>query len=409
MTIRSEEKPRAAVRLPASIAAADLEQHAHSVFRHHRPLTPLLLREDGVYIAIRAADVEWLATDPRTRQLETEIARSRGVTEGALFDFFRNTMLLSNGAEHRRRRTPLARAFAAKVIDGLRPRIRAVANEVIDRSCAHREMSFIDDYAATIPARVLCEVLGLPEADIPDFTRHVYTLARALSSTFSPEDVPELEAAAHQLTRYADELLESRHMQPRSDLLTSYIREVDESGTLLAIETLIQVVTVILAGSDTTRGAMAIQTSLLLQHREQWSAVCQDAGLIPGAVSESLRYEPSVGSFTRVTLEDIEIDRWIVPRNRVLSLSTMSAMRDPVLYADPDKFDITRTDHPRRHLVFGAGAHRCLGQMLARAELEEGLATLAARLPHLQLANDPPIIHGSGGVRSVKNMRVRWS
>jgi cytochrome P450 family 103 len=406
MTIRSAAKPRAS---PATIAAADLERHAHSVFRHHRPLTPLLMREDGVYIAIRAADVERLSTDPRTRQLETEIARSRGVNEGALFDFFNNTMLLSNGAEHRRRRAPLARAFAFKLINELRPRIRAIANEVIDRSYAQGEMSFIDDYAAWIPARVISEVLGLPEADIPDFTRHVHSLARALSSTFSREDVPELEAAARKLTRYADELLEGRHVQPRNDFLTSYIREIDESGTLLAIETLIQVVTVILAGSDTTRCAMAIQTSLLLQHREQWNAVCQDAGLIPGAVSESLRYEPAVGSFARFTLEDIEIDGWTVPRNRVLSVSTMSAMRDPALYFDPDKFDITRTDHPRRHMVFGAGVHRCLGEMLARAEMEEALAALAARIPQLQLMGDPPIIHGSGGIRTVKNMRVRWS
>jgi cytochrome P450 len=89
----------------------------------------------------------------------------------------------------------------------------------------------------------------------------------------------------------------------------------------------IQIVTLILAGSDTTRAAMAIQTSLLLQHREQWEAVCRDGALAPGAVAESLRYEPAVGSFLRVTLEDIDLEGWVIPRHRMLSLSTLSVMR----------------------------------------------------------------------------------
>jgi len=167
-------------------------------------------------------------------------------------------------------------------------------------------------------------------------------------------------------------------------------------------------VTVILAASETTRSAMTIQTSLLLQHRDQWDAVCRDSNLIPGAVLESLRYEPAVASFPRVTLEDLPIDEYVVPRNKMLSLSMISAMRDPAIYADPDRFDIRRTDHPKRPIVFGAGAHRCLGESLATAELEEGLAVLAARLPGLQFAGDPPVVSGSGGIRKVTPMRVRW-
>ncbi|MEJ0039252.1 MAG: cytochrome P450 [Gammaproteobacteria bacterium] len=97
-----------------------------------------------------------------------------------------------------------------------------------------------------------------------------------------------------------------------------------------------------------------------------WSAVCLYPALIPGAVAECLRYEPSVGSFPRITLDDIEIGGRIVPRNRVLSLSTLSAMRDPELYADADSFNIRRIDHPRKHPVFGFGVHRCLGEVASR-------------------------------------------
>ena len=394
---------------PATIAAAELEQHAHAVFRHHRPLAPLIKRDDGVYIALRASDVERLATDPRTRQVETEIALARGVTDGALFDFFNNSMLLSNGPLHRRRRAPFARAFAVKLIAELRPRIRATANELIDRCEARGEMDFIDEFAALIPTRVISEILGLPAADIPEFSRRIYSLARSLSSSFAPDDVPELQNSARELSQYVHELLEDRRRVPRDDFLTSCLGAIDAAGELSPVETVMQIITVILGGSDTTRGAGSIQTSLLLQHREQWDAVCQDPSLIPGAVLESMRYEPAVGSFARFTLEEIDLDGWTVPRNRVLSLSMLSAMRDPQLYADPDRFDIERSDHPRRHLIFGAGSHRCLGEALAKAELEEQLAALTARIPQLRLAGDPPIVRGSGGIRSVRNMRVRWA
>jgi cytochrome P450 family 103 len=408
MTLTSLQVPRPSTEEPPTISAADLEQHAHAVFRHHRPLTPLVKREDGVYIALRASDVERLATDPRTRQLETELVFARGVTDGPLFDFFNNSMLLSNGPLHRKRRAPFARAFAVKMIAELRPRIRATANELIDRCQAQGETDFIAAFAALIPARVISEILGLPEADIPEFTRHIYNLARSLSSAFARDDVPELQTSARELSQYVRELLEDRRRAPRDDFLTSCIGAIDAANELSHIETVVQVITVILGGSDTTRGAGAIQTSLLLQHRDQWNAICQDPSLIPGAVLESMRYEPAVGSFARVTLEEIEMDGWTVPRNRVLSLSTLSAMRDPQLYSDPDRFDIRRSDHPRRHMIFGAGSHRCLGEALAKAELEEQLAALTARVPQLQLVGEPPSVRGNGGIRSVRNMRVRW-
>jgi cytochrome P450 len=111
----------------------------------------------------------------------------------------------------------------------------------------------------------------------------------------------------------------------------------------------------------------------------------------------------------RFTLEEIDIDGYIVPRNRMLALSTLSAMRDPAIYADPDRFDIRRVDLPRKHLVFGNGSHRCLGEALAKAELEEGLAALAARLPKLHVMGELPRVRGYGGIRQISNMTVGWA
>jgi cytochrome P450 family 103 len=404
----SDESRRAGRSEPPTIPTAALDRDPHGVFRRHRILTPLIKREDGAYVVILAEDVERLATDPRTRQLETELLQSRGVTEGALFDFYKNSMLFSNGPDHRRLRAPLSRVFASRLIAELRPRIRAIAEKLIDSVYAQGEMNFLDQFAAPFPARIISEILGLPETDVPRFTGWVYQLSRALSASFTHEDVPEIDAAAAHLTAYVSELLASRRAAPRSDFLTSYVVAVEQEGNLSPIETLIQIVTVIVGGSDTTRTAMTMQAALLLQHRDQWDAVCQDTALIPGAVSEALRYEPSVGSIPRFTCQDIEVGGYVVPSDRILSLSTLSAMRDPALYAEPDSFNIRRTDHPRRHLVFGAGVHRCLGEVLAKAELEEGLAALVERLPQLRVAGRPPTMFGHAGIRRVDAMRVSW-
>jgi cytochrome P450 len=394
---------------PPSLSIAQLDQDPHGVFRRYRHLTPLLKRENAGYIAIRAADIETLAFDPRTRQVETEQLAVRGIHSGPLFDLWSNSMLFANSAEHRRRRVPMSRAFAFKLIEELRPHIRTAALRILSEHLHHGELDFLNDFAALIPARVIAEILGIPGSDVPHFTELVYSVSRSLSLSYAREEIQGMEEAARQLNEYVNDLFSTRGATLSNDFLTSYAQSVAEAGNLSAAETLSQVVTIIIAGSDTTRGAIAVQTALLLQHREQWDALCADPTMIPGAVSESLRYEPVVGSFPRFTLEDIEIDGYVVPRNNILSLSTLSAMRDPCQYADPDRFNIRRTDHPRRHFIFGLGVHRCLGEVLARAELEESLAALVERLPQVELIGKPPTLQGHGGIRRIDGMRLGWA
>jgi cytochrome P450 len=395
---------------PPTFAISELDRDPHSLFRRMRLMTPFIRRDDGSYIAIRCGDVERLYGDTRTRQMETERLRSQGIYQGFLYDILRHTMLYANGTTHRQRRAPLSRAFAFRMITELRPAIRARAHALIARLAAHSEMELVDEYASLIPAYVISQVLGLQEEDIPQFTRWVSSISRAFSLAFTKDDIPDMEDAAHNLTAYVQKLLTHRRATPRLDFLSSYVLGVDEADRLTPIEVVSQIVTVIIGGSDTTRSALAIAVNLLLQYREQWEAVCTgDMKLIAAAVSESLRFEPAVGSTPRFTLADIEIAGYLVPAGSVLSLSTLSALRDPALYTDPDGFNIRRADHPRRHLAFGGGAHRCLGEALARAELEEALAVLAERLPTLQLTGEPLRVFGHAGIRRISGMRVGWT
>jgi len=405
----STPSPRTQGAEPPTLSIAQLDEDPHGVFRRYRHLTPLLKREKAGYIAIRAADIEPLAFDPRTRQIETEQLSVRGIHSGPLVELWSNSMLFSNGGGHRQRRAPMSRAFAFKLIEEMRPRIRVAARDILQQHLQAGELDFLGGFASLIPAHIIANVLGIPTADVPHFTELVYSVSRSLSISYANAEIRGMEESARQLMEYVNGLLGARGAALNNEFLASYLKTVTEADNVSAAEILSQIVTIIIAGSDTTRGAIAMQVALLLQHREQWDAVCADPALIPGAVSESLRYEPVVGSIPRFTLEDIEIDGYVVPRNNILSLSTISAMRDPAQYADPDRFNIRRTDHPRRHLIFGLGVHRCLGEILARAELEESLAALASLLPHLELAGEPPSLQGHGGIRRIDRMRVQWA
>lgn len=408
--IATLEGERASEADPAlvTLSIAEIDEDPHGVFRRYRPLTPFIGHEEGGFIILRAGDVERLPRDPRLRATETEFPEMRGITGGTLLQLFKDGMLTSNGETHRRRRSPFTRTFAAKLMTELRPQIRSTADDLITEWYEEGEVDLVDRYAALIPARTISAILGLPRDDIPHFTRIIYKLSRVLSFLFQPDEIPELEEAACELTAYVEEILDERRRKPREDFLSAFATSADEAGELTPFEIITQIVALILGGTDTTRVAAAMQVALLLQDRQQWDAVCQDPTLVPGAVSEALRYEPSVGGIGRITLEEIDLDGRVLPAGSFAMLSSMSAMRDERVYARPDAFDIHRTDHPRLHPVFGGGVHRCIGEVLTRIELEEGLAVLAHRIPQLQLAGEPPVLQGHFAIRRIGQMRVAW-
>jgi cytochrome P450 family 103 len=386
---------------------ADLDADPHGMFRRYRTAHPFVRHELGGYILLRHADVERIGNDPRAAASETAFPEMLGVTDGALFDFFQQGMLTANGAVHRRRRAPFSRSFAARTIADLRPNLRRSSEQLIDSWYADGQVEFVGQFAAELPARVIGDLLGLPRADIPSFTKLVYAVTRFISHSVTPDEIPGSAAACEQLRDYVEKTLDDRRRAPREDFLSGFLAKAEAAGELSPSEMIFQIVQLIIGGTDTTRVAITMQLALLLQHREQWDAVCRDSALIPGAVAEAMRFEPSVAAFARVTTEDIKVGDAVVPARQFVILSTMSAARDEHAYERPDVFDIRRTDQPRLLPIFGAGAHRCIGEALARAELEESLAALAARIPQLRL-DEAPVIHGHTGIRRVGTMRISW-
>ncbi|QTG17159.1 cytochrome P450 (plasmid) [Agrobacterium tumefaciens] len=391
---------------PDSVPVSRLDSEGHEIFSEWRPKRPFLRRDDGVFLVLRADHIFQLGNDPRTRQIETELMLNRGIENGAVFDFIRYSMLFSNGEEHAKRRLVFSKTFAFRMIEALRPEIKKLTEHLWDDAQKVDDFDFAEMYASKLPALAIASVLGLPSTDAPFFTRLVYKVSRCLSPSWRNEDFAEIEASAVELQDYVRGLVADGSRRISDDFLSRYLKAAREEGALSPIEEIMQLVLLILAGSDTTRTAMVMLPTLLLQNPVVWSSLCRDQSGVAAAVEEGLRLEPPVGSFPRLALEDIDLDGYVLPKGSLLALSIMSGLRDEGHYEHPQLFDIARKQM-RWHLGFGAGVHRCLGEALARVELQEGLRTLLRRAPNLRVTGDWPRMIGHGGIRRATAMTVK--
>ncbi len=371
-----------------------------------REASSLAIGPHNMIFALRYKHFD-LITGPKTRQLENEALEAQGITAGPLHQANSEGVLFSNGETHQRRRAPMARTFAFKLMDGMRPRITALVSEVVRENVGKGPINFLSVVAAQLPALIIAEILGVPREEMPTFLSFIPMAAEGLGP-LHPGRREAIEQNQIAFNDYIDGLIARRRNAPHTDFLSELI---DESGTggLTEGELRQQILALILAGSDTTRGTLCMTLSTLLQHPEQWRNFCADPdGLKKNVVQEGLRFEPVVEGIPRIALEDIVIDDHIVPEGGMLLFCVVSALRDPEVYKDPDTFNIHRTDHPKWHPIFGAGAHRCLGEALARAELEEALAAIAKQAPNTTLIGDPPTLSHLG-LRQVDQMHVRFA
>lgn len=303
----------------------------------------------------------------------------------------RTQMLFRDGAEHHRLRVLGNRGFTPTSLERARPLIQKVVDGLIDRVAAHGEMDLVRDFSQPLPALVIAELFGIPEADRAQF--QAWGDDVALLTGFSQGD-PQREAhsaneAMRSLEAYFLNLLQLRGKQTGDDLMSLLVAGQAE-GRLTAEEVCSQCILILVAGHITTIDQLANSVYALLTHRDQWEHLCRDPSRAAGAVEETLRFDPSVVFIHRKAVIELEIGGQTIHAGEAIWLSPAAANRDPAVFADPDRFDIERSFPHGHHLSFGAGPHVCLGAGLARRELEIALATLARRLPKLRLRDPSP-------------------
>lgn len=291
------------------------------------------------------------------------------------------SMLGMDPPEHTRLRKLVASAFTVRRVEALRPRVAAIVNELIGAITAGpRPIDLMTSFSLPLPVLVICELLGVPATDMDKF--------RAWSSTMVADweqESGEIFTALAELYQYFVELIAVRRAQPRDDLLSALIAARD-SGDRLSEEELTNLAcTILVAGYETTSHQISLSLLTLLDHPAEMARLRADPGLIPGAVEELLRYV-SIGvlPLSRVTTEDVELGDVTIPRGDVVLPMNMVAGRDPSVFSEPDRFDLSRA--PASHLAFGSGYHHCLGAQLARVELQEAVRGVVTRLPGLALA-----------------------
>jgi cytochrome P450 len=312
--------------------------------------------------------------------------RVRGV-----YMLFNEIMLGKDPPEHTRLRKLVQKAFTARLVEGLRPNIQELADNLLDaveeraRRSGERKMDLIADYAFPIPVTIIMDLLGIPYEDRENIRSWSTTLASFDGSLALAEKIaPEVNA----FIDYLGDLLEAKRKNPRDDLLTNLVLVEDEGDRLNDADLLAMVYVLIFAGHETTLHLIGNGTLALLTHPEQFEKLKADPSLIKTAVEELLRYDPSVEiPRARLAVTDVEIGGVLVRRGEVVLTAIAGANHDPGRFEASEELNISRENN--RHLSFGKGIHACLGASLARLEGQIAIGTLVGRMPNLKLAVPP--------------------
>jgi cytochrome P450 len=323
-----------------------------------------------------------------------------------------NMMLMRDPPDHTRLRSLVTQAFTARRIEALRGRIQALADALLDKVQAQGgrpgRMDAIRDLAFPLPVLVICDLLGIPEEDQARFVTGSASGGALLNPT--PPTRAELDAAnagVLETGQYFERLFELRRREPRDDLITKLVQAEENGDRLTTNELRANVNLLFAAGHETTVNLIGNGILSLLRHPDQWQRLRAEPGLIPNAIEEILRYECPVQAVARTVAEPLELAGVPLQRSEIVVTLIGAANRDPAVFPDPDRLDVTRKD--LKPLSFGGGIHFCLGAQLARIEAAIVFETLLRRLPDLRLLEpDAPQWRASFTLRGLTTLPVGW-
>jgi cytochrome P450 len=367
---------------------------------HHSPL--------DFWVLTRYEDVVAVLRDPRfiKEPLVSVVAARFGVTVPPGVGL---SMLDRDPPDHTRLRSLVSKAFTPRVVEGLRPRIQKIVDDLITRAAAVGRMDLIEEFAYPIPVNVICEMLGVPIGDHERFKGWSLDIARGLDSVWLPpeSEIPKRSGAArHAIGDYMRGLIAERRASPRGDLLSALIA-AEEAGDKLSEDELIATcILLLIAGHETTVNLIGNGTLALLRHPGELRRLRETPGLITSAVEELLRYDGPVQRTARITSTEVTIGGRTIGKGEMVMPFVGAADRDPSQFTGPDRLDLGRTDN--RHIAFGWGIHFCLGAPLARVEGQIAIDSLVRRLPRLTLVDDEPEYRQSLTLRGLKALPVTF-
>jgi cytochrome P450 len=367
----------------------------------------------GAFVASRHAEASVVLRDKRFgKDFVDRTIRRYGpqIMEEPVFRSMSHWMLQQDPPDHTRLRGLVVKAFTARRVDDMRPRIQQIVDDTLDAIVGQGHMDLIEDFAFRLPVKIICVILCIPEDPREVFYKISRDGGRLLDPVpLTPAEIEQGNAGNLMHQMYFQHLFELRRRSPGDDLTTQLVQAEEDGRKLSNEELTANIILLFGAGHETT--VNLIGNGLLALHRnpDQLALLKSNPALVTNAIEEFLRYDSSVQLTGRVALEDIDdLGGKKIPKGESVLCLLGSANRDPAVYPDrPDRLDITRPNV--RPLSFGGGIHFCLGAQLARIEAEIAIATLLHRLPELRLDNaENPEWRPTFVLRGLKALPASW-
>lgn len=378
-----------------------------------RTADPMHLTSFGSFVASRHAEASLVLRDKRFGKdfVERTVRRyGPDIMKEPIFRSMSHWMLQQDPPDHTRLRGLVVKAFTARRVEDMRPRIQQIVDQTLDRIIPQGKMDLIEDYAFRLPVTIICDMLGIPEEHREAFYAGSRDGGRILDPVpLSPEEIRQGNANNAMAQMYFQQLFELRRKQPGDDLTTQLVQAEEDGSKLSNEELTANIILLFGAGHETTVNLIGNGLLALYRNPDQLALLKANPSLITNAIEEFLRYDSSVQLTGRVALEDIEdLGGKKIPKGESVLCLLGSANHDPAVYPDhPERLDITRPNV--RPLSFGGGIHFCLGAQLARIEAEIAISTLLRRLPDLRLDDaENPEWRPTFVLRGLKRLPASW-
>ncbi|MGE3277624.1 MAG: cytochrome P450 [Vicinamibacterales bacterium] len=386
----------------------EFHRDPYAYFGALRRVNPVSWTEffDGpAWVVSGFAEAAGIMKDRRfVREAPSEVRRPASERVRRAFEMKHRMILVRDAPFHTRVRALISKAFTPGLVAGRRPAIEAAANDLLDRALERGEFDLMADFARPLPLYVVCDLIGVPAADRDRAVAWSQALLTFIDFHSSDADLEAASGAMLEAREYFTHLIDARRRAPADDLVSSLLAEGAASGAVSDDEIVASCVVLISAGHETTMNLIGNGYWLLLRHPEQLRRARAGPSPMSDAVEEILRYESPVLTTSRWVSADLCVGGQTMRKGQFVILGIGGCNRDPRAFADPDRFDVSRS--PVRHLSFGSGVHFCVGAALARLEGRIALQTLVSRLGESVIAAEPRWA-SSVALRGFDTLRIR--
>lgn len=402
---------------PILSPSAEFLANPYPTLARLRQEAPVYWSEKGNYwLLTRYGDVHEVVSD---RQFEKGVMKFKNTDlfvklfpVGDLLEFREHSMLLQNPPDHTRLRGLVNKAFTPSMVAGLKPRIEAITNELLEgilsKSAKSKEFDLIAEMAYPLPATVIAEMLGIPTSDREKFKVWSHNITAALDPNPQPNllNIAKVAGAYKDLIAYLRPLVADRRKERKNDLISALVAAEEDGNHLSETELLANIVLLLIAGHETTTNLIGNGMLALLRNPDQLELLKSKPDLMPTAIDEFLRYDSPVQMVRRIAADNFQIGDTTIKSGQHVVPLIGAANHDPDQFKDPETLDITREDN--KHISFGHGIHHCLGWSLAGAEGQIAISALLKTFPNIKMKTQKIEVKLPFSLRGVKQLHVTY-